>query len=48
MELSGKTNAIKIVKPGGSHGTRVGNLPPGQQNMVYSALEEWLGIKITR
>ncbi|HEX7571829.1 MAG TPA: peptidase, partial [Bacteroidota bacterium] len=48
MELSGKTNAIKIVKPGGSHRTRIGNLPTGQQNIVYSALEEWLGIKITR
>jgi hypothetical protein len=48
MELSGKTNAVKIVKPGGSHRTRIGNLPPEQQNIVYSALEEWLGIKIGR
>ena len=48
MELSGKTNAIKIVKPGGSHRTRIGNLPPEQQHIVYSALEEWLGIRITR
>lgn len=48
MELSGKTNAIKIVKPGGSHRTRIGNLSPGQQALVYSALEEWLGIRIAR
>ncbi len=48
MELSDETNAINIVKPGGSHRTRIGTLPPGQQNIVYSALEEWLGIKITR
>ena len=48
MELSGKTNAIKIVKKGGSHGTRIGNLPPAQKDLVYSALEEWLGVKIER
>jgi hypothetical protein len=48
IELSGRTNAIKIVKPGGSHRTRIGNLPPGEQNIVYSALEEWLGVKISR
>jgi hypothetical protein len=48
MELSGKTNAIKIVKPGGSHRTRIRTLPPEQQNSVYSALEEWLGIRIGR
>ena len=47
MELSGKTNAIKIVKPGGSHRTRIGNLPPQQRERVYSALEGWLGIKIS-
>jgi hypothetical protein len=48
IELSGRTNAIKIVKPGGSHRTRIGNLPPGELNRVYSALEEWLGVKISR
>lgn len=48
MELSGTTNAVKIVKPGGSHRTRVANLPAGERNRVYSALEEWLGISIPR
>ncbi len=47
MELSGKTNAVKVVKPGGSHRTRIATLPPDQQKTVYSALEEWLGVKIT-
>ncbi len=48
MELSGTTNAIKIVKPGGSHRTRIRNLPPDQQKVVYAALEDWLGITIAR
>jgi hypothetical protein len=46
MELSGKTNAIKIVNPGGSHRTRIRALPPDQQRIIYAALEEWLGVKI--
>ena len=48
MELSGKTNAVRVVKPGGSHRTRIGNLPPEQQKIVYAALEEWLGVTIGR
>jgi hypothetical protein len=48
MELSGKTNAIKIVKKGGSHRTRIGNLDPEQRELVYSTLEGWLGVKIER
>ena len=48
MELSGKTNAIKIVKKGGSHRTRIGNLEPEQRELVYSSLEGWLGVKIPR
>jgi hypothetical protein len=48
MELSGKTNAVKIVKAGGSHRTRIGNLPPAQRDEVYGALEKWLGISIQR
>jgi hypothetical protein len=48
MELSGKTNAIKIVKKGGSHRTRIGNVDPEQKELVYSTLEGWLGVKIDR
>jgi hypothetical protein len=48
MELSSKTNAVKIVKPGGSHTTRIANLPASQQGTVYSTLEQWLGISIPR
>ncbi len=48
MELSGKTNAVKIVNPGGSHTTRIANLPQSQQGIVYSTLEHWLGISVVR
>ena len=48
MELSGKTNAVKVVKKGGSHTTRIRNLPPDQQEIVYSTLEKWLGVKVAR
>lgn len=39
-------NQVKVVKPGGSHSTRIGNLPPEQQKLVKEKLEEWLGISI--
>lgn len=48
MELSVKTNALKIVKPGGSHRTRIGNHPSARRDEVHGALEKWLGISIVR
>ncbi len=39
------TNALKVVKPGGSHATRILNLPPEQQEQVYAKLENWTGMK---
>jgi hypothetical protein len=39
-------NQVKVVKPGGSHSTRIGNLPPEQQKLVVDKLEEWLEISI--
>ncbi len=41
-----KNNVLKIVKPGGSHSTRISNLPPHQKKQVKNKLEEWLGIPI--
>jgi hypothetical protein len=37
---------VKVVKPGGSHSTRIGNLPPEQQKLVIDKLEKWLEICI--
>jgi len=44
----GKTNALKIVKPGGSHTTRIRNLPDVQREQVLDSLEKWLDVKVIR
>lgn len=41
-----KENFLKIVKPGGSHSTRINNLPENQKIEVKSKLESWLEIPI--
>ena len=43
FEVPNKPNFLKIVKPGGSHSTRIKNLPPEQQKQVKEKMEEWLG-----
>lgn len=43
VDLTLSNNLIKVVKPGGSHMTRIGNLPAEQQKVVMNALKEWLG-----
>jgi hypothetical protein len=44
----GKTNVLKVVKAGGSHTTRILNLPSDQQTQVLDSLEKWLGQNINR
>ncbi|MEZ5104673.1 MAG: S28 family serine protease [Draconibacterium sp.] len=39
-----KPNFLKIVKPGGSHSTRIKNLPAEQQVQIKEKMESWLGI----
>ncbi len=48
VQLSGRTNALKMVKKAGSHGTKIRDLSPEQQETVYRTLGEWLGVTITR
>ncbi len=38
-----KKNLKVYVKPGGSHSTRIGNMPPGQRDEILSILSQWLG-----
>jgi hypothetical protein len=42
-----KSNLLKVLKPGGSHSSRIGNLPENQKEMVKEKLESWLGIPIS-
>lgn len=39
-----KSNFLKMVKQGGSHSSRIKNLPPDQQKQVKQKMEEWLGM----
>lgn len=41
-----KPNYLKIVKPGGSHSTRIGNLPADQKTLVLQTLGNWLGLNL--
>jgi hypothetical protein len=42
VDLTYNTNSIKIIKPGGSHTTRIGNLPEEQKKLVIETLKNWL------
>jgi hypothetical protein len=42
VELTYHTNSIKVVKPAGSHRTRINNLPDSQQEIVVKQLGEWM------
>ena len=46
MQLNGTTDALKLVKKGGSHRTRIRNLPVEYQELARRKLEEWLGVSI--
>lgn len=41
-----KDNFLKMVKPGGSHSTRIENLPEIQKEQVKFTLEKWLGAPV--
>jgi len=44
MELSGKTNSIKMVHKGGCHRARIRDLSPEQKATISSALQQWLNL----
>lgn len=46
--LDGKTNSIKMILPGGSHRTRIRSFSGKDRELIYSKLEEWLGVQIKR
>lgn len=41
------SNQVKVVKAGGSHSTRIKNLPADQQKLVKEKLENWLGVPVS-
>lgn len=42
VELTYHTNSVKVVKSGGSHRTRINNLPEPQRDLVIKQLNDWL------
>lgn len=48
IQLTGETNAVKMVKKGGSHRTRIKSFEGDEKEKIYSTLENWLGIEINR
>ena len=48
IELTGRTNSIKVVGKEAFHGVRIKQLAPEQKELIYNKLEEWLGVKVNR
>jgi len=46
FEVPAKDNLLKIVKPEGSHTSRINNLPENQKEQVKTTLEKWLDISV--
>ncbi|MFV0590155.1 MAG: S28 family serine protease [Draconibacterium sp.] len=46
FEVPPKDNLLRVVKEGGSHSTRINNLPEAQKALVKRTLEDWLKIKV--
>lgn len=46
VELTGQTNALFFMHPGGDHGVRIADLD--QQALLLSTLEGWLGVQISQ
>jgi len=47
VEPGSKTNAVKMVNPGGSHSTRIRSFPPAMRDSIYSVLERWLQVDLS-
>lgn len=46
VQLTGETNAVKMVKKGGPHGTSIKSFEGEEKELIYSTLEKWLDINI--
>lgn len=47
FEVPKKDNLVKIVKPGGSHSSRIMNLPEEQKQLAVKTLADWLNLPLT-
>ncbi|MFC1726853.1 S28 family serine protease [candidate division KSB1 bacterium] len=48
IELTGNTNAVKIIVENRNHGVKIRHCTDKQKDLVFSHLEKWLDMKIKR
>ncbi|MBK8944414.1 MAG: peptidase [Ignavibacteriae bacterium] len=48
VNIGPNTNAVKMIKKGGDHKTRIKSFEGEQKEKIYSTLENWLDLKIDR
>lgn len=48
IQLLGENNCVKMVKKGGAHGTNIRSFEGAEKELIYSTLENWLGLKVNR
>jgi hypothetical protein len=46
IELTGETNALKMIKKGGNHRTRIKSFDEKDRTFILNTLEQWLDYKI--
>lgn len=47
IDPGNKTNAVKMVNPGGCHSTRISSYPIEMQDSIYYVLEKWLNVDLS-
>ena len=47
VDPGGKTNAVKMYNPGGSHASRINSFPNEMQDSIYTVLEKWLDVDLS-
>ena len=47
VEPGNKTNAVKMINPGGSHKTRIYSFPNEMQDSIFTVLEKWLDVDLS-
>ncbi len=48
VDPGNKTNAVKMVNPGGSHSSRIGSFPQEMQDSIYRVLGKWLDMDLVK
>ena len=48
VELTGNTNALKMVHKGGDHRTRIKSFPDEEKDKIIDMLEKWLEVPLNR